>query len=101
MFWPETFPPAIGGVEVLAAKLLPDLRERGYDFIVVTPSEDVAETADYAGIPVHRFPFWGALRAHNLEQMMRLRQQLAQLKRALSPTSYTSTRLARATSFST
>ena len=36
LFWSGTFWPYIGGIEVLGAKLLPALRERGYEFMVVT-----------------------------------------------------------------
>ena len=37
LFWSLTFWPNIGGMEVLAARLLPSLRERGHDFLVVAP----------------------------------------------------------------
>jgi hypothetical protein len=36
LFSSSAFWPVIGGVEVRAAKLLPALRERGHEFIVVT-----------------------------------------------------------------
>ncbi len=36
LFWSGNFWPLIGGAEVLASKILPALRERGYEFIVVT-----------------------------------------------------------------
>jgi len=59
LFWSATFWPAIGGVQVLAAQLLPALQERGHEFIVITPKSDsnLTEHTHYNGIPVYRLPF--------------------------------------------
>ena len=87
LFWQETFLPHIGGVEVLAPKLLSGLRERGYEFIVITRDDHVdrpTET-DCDGIPVHRYPFATAYMGGNLEQLVRMRSQIAQLKRRFAP----------------
>ena len=89
LFWSGTFWPHIGGVEILATTLLPALRERGYEFVVVTSQQSPEQPAEaqYKGIPVYRFPF----RCHSgsTDQMaanlMRVKQQVAQLKRAFAP----------------
>ena len=56
LFWSSNFWPEIGGVEVLAAKLLPALQARGYEYAVVTPKShpDLPDVETYKGIPVHR-----------------------------------------------
>lgn len=85
LFWSGTFWPNVGGVEVLATKLLVALREHGYEFRVVTPLRDPAlpMTDHYEGIPVHRLPF--AVDANNIDQVMRLRQRITKLKREFAP----------------
>jgi glycogen(starch) synthase len=86
LFWSSTFLPKIGGIEILAAKLLPALRDRGYEFMVVTSlsSPDLPRETSYGGIPVHRFPFlWWS--ANDLDRVMTLRQGVAQLKRNFAP----------------
>jgi glycosyltransferase involved in cell wall biosynthesis len=87
LVWAETFWPAIGGVEILAAKLLPELAARGHQLIVVTPEgpDRVVGRAQHGDIPVHRLPLWAAVQARNLERLMWARQQVAQLRRAFKP----------------
>jgi glycosyltransferase involved in cell wall biosynthesis len=85
LFWTGTFWPHIGGVQVLATKLLSALRRRGYEFLVVTPlrSDDQETTARYRGIPIYRLPFWNG---HNdIKQLMKLRQEVAKLKCTFEP----------------
>jgi hypothetical protein len=59
LFWSLNFWPNIGGIEVLAAKLVPALRDRGHEFLVVAPksSPELSDEAQYHGIPIHRFSF--------------------------------------------
>lgn len=60
LFWSGAFWPKIGGVEVWAARLLPALQDRGYQYAVVTAQNrtDLSAEDQYRGIPVFRFPFW-------------------------------------------
>ena len=85
LFWPGTFWPVIGGIEVRATKLLPALQERGYEFVVVTThsSPDHPLESTFRGIPVYRFPFWEG--HHDLDRLMAIRQQIARLKRDFAP----------------
>jgi len=87
LFWTGSFWPSIGGVEVLAAKLLPDLRDRGYEFITVAPKNGAnwPDVADYKGIPVYRFPFHNNLTDRSIDNLVELRQKLAALKSAFAP----------------
>jgi hypothetical protein len=67
LVWQELFWPHLGGVEVLATKLLVALQQRGYEIVVVTRQDSLAlpRETTYQGIPIHRYPFWAALRAAN------------------------------------
>lgn len=85
LVWQELFWPHLGGIEVLTAKLLPALRARDYEFIVVTRQDhpDLVKKDRYQGIPVYRFPFWTA--STDVNQLMAIRQQVAHLKRTFAP----------------
>ncbi len=87
LFWSELFWPTIGGAEVFASKLIPALQERGHEFIVVTrqDSPDLPTEDRYKEFPIYRFPFWTTLRGNNIERLMALRQQVAELKRTFMP----------------
>lgn len=87
LVWQELFWPYVGGVEVLATKLLLTLKRRGYEIIVVTrqDSPDLSREADYQGIPVYRYPFWTVLTSGKLGEVIELRSQVAKLKRAFAP----------------
>ena len=67
LFWSSVFWPKIGGVEVHAAKLLPALKARGYEFTVMTAKSDPdqPDTDEYQGMPIYRFPFWNAAPLHS------------------------------------
>src|SRR5256885_396578 len=85
LFLTNSFWPRIGGVQIAAAELLPALRERGHEVVVVTSqnSTDRPDEECYKGIPVYRFPFWKA--CNNIDELMKVRQRLAFLKRAFAP----------------
>jgi glycogen(starch) synthase len=85
--WGELFWPYIGGAELFAADLMLGLRERGYEFTVVTSQDhlDLPDRAEYRGIPVYRFPFRTALRREHVDDLGRMRERVAALKRELHP----------------
>src|SRR5215470_9862845 len=87
LFWQELFWPYVGGVEVLAARLVLALQRRGYEIIVVTrqDSPDLPKQTNYQGIPVYRYPFWTGLTSGKLGEVMELRAQVALLKRNFAP----------------
>lgn len=86
LFWSELFWPYIGGVETLSVKLIPALRKRGYEVIVVTSHHylDLPDGAQYEGISVYRFPFRAALATRNVDQLVEVRQRVANLKRTFT-----------------
>jgi len=87
LFWSGTFWPNIGGVEVLAAKLLPAMQERGYEFMVIASKNhaDLPDETQYKKIPLHRFPFQNSLTEKSIDQVMEVRQRVAALKRTFAP----------------
>lgn len=87
LYWTQSFWPDIGGVEVLAMKTLPALRERNYEFIVVTShcELDLPDEMLYEGIPVYRFPFWKVLTKRDPRQVVKVQKQIAELKRTFKP----------------
>jgi glycogen(starch) synthase len=86
LFWSETFWPRIGGVETLAAKLLPALKRRGHEFVVVSwgmthlPKEDT-----YQRIPIHRLAVVFGTPQENIDRVAQISAQVADLKRAFAP----------------
>jgi glycosyltransferase involved in cell wall biosynthesis len=87
LFWSLTFWPNIGGIEVLAAKLLPALRERGHEFMVVTPQTQAAspDHVQYQGIPIIRCSFQNTSTPIGIDHIVALRRKIADLKRAFAP----------------
>ncbi len=87
LFWTEHFWPYVGGVEVWSARLLAALQDRGYAFTVITShgSLELPDTVEYKGIRILRFPFWKALLGRNMNQLMDLQRQVAEVKRAVKP----------------
>ncbi len=87
LFWTELFWPYIGGVQILAAKTLPILRQRGYQFAVITShgDRDLPDVDSYEGLPVYRFRFWQALAARDIDLLSDARHRVAELKRAFKP----------------
>jgi glycosyltransferase involved in cell wall biosynthesis len=87
LFWSETFWPRVGGVENLAARLLPELRARGHEFTVVTWDYRI-EDPDmiwFEGVPVYRFPFFSRNGEDNFGSMMEHRHRVTKLKRDFRP----------------
>lgn len=87
LYWTHQYWPSIGGVEVLATRFIHAMRQRGYEFTVVTshgnhplPDEDVHE-----GVSIHRFPFLRAIEARDMDALVRATQAVAALKRRLRP----------------
>lgn len=66
LFWSEGFWPSIGGVEVLAAKLVPALAQRGHEILVVTDDDRGRLSAHdaFRSVPIRRLSMRDALLAH-------------------------------------
>jgi len=85
LFSVSGFWPTIGGVEVRAAKLLPALRDRGFEFVVVTGqnSPDLPPEVTFQGVPIYRFPF-GQI-GQNIESLAKIQQRIIELTRTFAP----------------
>lgn len=87
LFWSELFWPHVGGVEILAAQTVEGLRERGLDVAVVTSHDDsilLPDQGDHAGAPVYRLPLRAALASGDVDELMRQRRRVGQLKTELA-----------------
>ena len=64
------------GVEVHAAKLLPSLKLRGHEFLVITTRShsDEPDTHFYQEIPIYRFPFWDHKIYTDIDVLTRIRR---------------------------
>lgn len=88
LYWTELFWPYIGGVEVLSAKLLRELRKRGYEIAVVTSHADM-DLPDFEihdGVPIHRFPFRQVLEERDPLGILRMRKAITRLREEFRPT---------------
>ena len=87
LFWSELFWPYMGGAQLFAMTLLRSLRDRGYEFIVVTRQDDLdlPTEACFEGFPIYRFPFYKALADGDVKQLIEIRQHVSQLKRRFAP----------------
>jgi len=85
LFWSLTFWPNIGGMEVLAARLLLGLRDRGHEFLVVAPKNytELSDEDRYHGIPIRRLPFQHAA-APTIDHVTDVRAEVIRLKRAFA-----------------
>jgi glycosyltransferase involved in cell wall biosynthesis len=87
LLWGELFWPYVGGAELFAARLMLSLRERGYDFAVMTSHDNLSlpDEDTYRGIPVYRFPFRTVITPERLDEITDLRQRVGGLVRELAP----------------
>jgi glycogen(starch) synthase len=87
LYWSPHFWPYIGGLELFGAKLLPALRDRGYEFQVLTSHDNMRlpDDGDFKGIQVRRLPFLSALTNGRVGEIMRLRQEVMTLRRDFAP----------------
>lgn len=86
LLWSELFWPAVGGIEVLTAQLLPALEARGHQFRVVTSSYlDLPADDALGGIPIERLPLRQAVEEQNPVEVMRLRQTIAAIRAEYEP----------------
>jgi glycosyltransferase involved in cell wall biosynthesis len=87
LVWSDLFWPYIGGPELLVARLMLELRERGHEFLVVTSHDylELPDEATYEGIPVHRLPFRAAIAGRDLDQLQGARRRVAEVKREYAP----------------
>ncbi|MBI4773744.1 MAG: glycosyltransferase family 4 protein [Deltaproteobacteria bacterium] len=74
-------------MEVLSARFLSAMRERGYEFIVVTAENHPGPShreCDH-GIPIYRLPFGAGLSDHNLKEVKETIRRVIEIKRTFNP----------------
>jgi glycosyltransferase involved in cell wall biosynthesis len=87
LFWCDAFWPQIGGVEVLGARLVTALRDRGHEILVLTRRDDLKLSAEasFEGVPVRRLDFAQAAASRDAGRWLEVRRTVAQLKRGFAP----------------
>lgn len=87
LFWTDLFKPYVGGIEVLAADLVPRLSMRGHTFHVVSSHGfmDLPDQDDLDGTPISRFPLRAILREKDLPAIIRVRRTLRELVHDFRP----------------
>jgi glycogen synthase len=87
LFWSDFFPPYIGGIENVAAGLLPALRDRGVEFLVVTSHRDLdlPDRDEWQGIPVQRIPFWRAIEERDWDAFLVAQRTCKEIFEAFRP----------------
>ena len=86
MWWTSGFPPDIGGVERLAALVVPELARRGSAVLVVANTADHEfSELEYLGVPVIRLPSRRALAARDLPLIAASTRRVAELKAEFRP----------------
>ena len=85
--WVPLYLPEIGGIENTVHNLIGDLGSKGFEFAVAAshgPSL-IPDRTEYDGVEVHRFHYRKALETGALPQIIRVRKQIAGLKRDFRP----------------
>ncbi len=87
LYFVERFWPLIGGVEVMSARLVPMLAERGHDIVVVTDQEcsSLPERELYGQVPVVRFPVVGPIKDRDIESLAAARRKMKDVVREHRP----------------
>src|SRR5262245_13809903 len=87
LWWQEPFWPRVGGMAIAAEGVLRCLREGGDEIAVVTShdSSQLPRRTDWNGISVRRFPFWQALNAARIDEVMCLRREIEALRLEFAP----------------
>lgn len=87
LYWTPKFWPDIGGIQILAKKALPVLKDRGHEILVITsrvgserPDKDI-----YREIPIRRFRFWESLQKRNLPEMIEITEQVTEIVKSFRP----------------
>ena len=87
LFWSDGFWPHLGGGDIIASRLVPALRERGHEIIVITRGINPGQPDDeyYKGIRIHRFPLWDPKSYTDIDALMEIRKEVSRIRRAFAP----------------
>ncbi len=87
MVWTALFLPDVGGIETLLGQLLPELKKRGHEIILVTSHGRISmpDETVFDGIPVYRFHFRQSIEKRDLSQFIAIQQSISKLKKNFQP----------------
>jgi glycogen(starch) synthase len=87
LFWCDAFPPAMGGIPVIAADLVASLEERGHELHVIADESpaDTPTSHPGGGFAIDRYPFIEVLRSGNTSRILSLARSIGELKHAVRP----------------
>jgi glycogen(starch) synthase len=88
LFWSETYPPSVGGVEVWGSLFVDALTARGHRVAVVCgaePGRDAERDDGDGAARLHRFPFWQSLTGKDGARSFATRAVIARLKETFRP----------------
>lgn len=87
LYFTSYYWPFAGGIEVLAQETLGSLKQRGYEFTVITDfgSQSMPAFTQQNGIPIHRFHLLSALASRDLPQLLSQQREIAAIKEAFRP----------------
>lgn len=88
LFWSETYPPLVGGVEVWGSLFVDALTARGHRVAVVCgtePGRDGERNEGDGAARIHRFPFWQSLTGKDGALSFATRAVVARLKETFRP----------------
>ena len=86
LFWSDSLPPQVGGVEVLAAKFLAAMSARGWQFSAITRGENSQIEHDFLGeTPVLRVPLRHALETRSPLLLLQIKRAIHELRAQFAP----------------
>src|SRR6185503_7990974 len=87
LFWQESFWPQVGGLATQAESLLPALRQRGHDIVVVTrqTTPELPRPDGWSDFALYRFPFWDVLHDGRPSAVLALQGEVDRLYRDFKP----------------
>ena len=87
LFWQEAFWPQVGGLATQAESLLPALRQRGHDIVVVTrqTTPELPRPDGWSDFALYRFPFWDVLHDGRPSAVLALQGEVDRLYRDFKP----------------
>ncbi len=86
LYWLEGIWPQIGGIEQMASKFMPAMQDRGFDFTLISNHDSgLPDHEQVGGVDVYRFPCREALENQDFRELMRIRKEIARIKRSFEP----------------
>jgi glycosyltransferase involved in cell wall biosynthesis len=87
LYWTDSWLPLIGGIEVLGAQFVREIRGRGFEPLVVTShcERELPDHEEWGGVSIRRYRFQEAFQLRRLDLFARIRNSIHELKRSWRP----------------